>query len=390
MNLHKEVTRRKMIVAMLVASLLLAAAVCIVARQKESYSQPSVPVAGDIVTPHSPLSASDVSSGEPDGTESTTSGSNVTTTTSELTTTTSATTTAATTTTQPQDRPRTECKGTLTVETESANVRTDADKDAMLLRVIYKGERYDVIAQKNSPSGVLWYQVKFSDGTAGYVSSSYVRYDGQVVGGKVYLTFDDGPSENTRRILDTLDKYGVKATFFVIHHKGFDDVYRDIVNRGHTIALHSYSHDYENIYSSEKAFYKDLDKLDGFIYDLTGVHSKIIRFPGGSSNTISKNHCKGIMSTLTRSVEEKGYSYFDWNVDSGDADGNTVAADKLLKNIKNGMANRKEAVILMHDAKPKTTTADVLPQVIEYLLDRGYAILPLTEDSYQPHQKVNN
>lgn len=381
MNLHKEITRRKLILAFMVASALMAVAMCVVVRQRQLHSEPSVPASADVYKPAS--SSSDMTNSAID--------SQTTTTTEQTTTTTEQPTTTTTSTTQPKsDGDRTECKGKLTVETDSANVRDDANGEARFLREIHKGETYKVIAQKTSPTGVLWYEMEFDDGTTGYVSGSYVRYDGQVVGGKVYLTFDDGPSDNTRRILDTLDKYGVKATFFVIYHKGFDDVYRDIVNRGHVIALHSYSHDYAGIYKSEKAFFGDLDKLDKFIHELTGVHSKTMRFPGGSSNTISRKHCEGIMTRLTQSVGERGYRYYDWDVDSGDADAVTVPADKILGNIKRSMGNRREAIILMHDGKTKTTTADALPQIIEYLQERGYEILPITEDTHQSHQRVNN
>ena len=96
------------------------------------------------------------------------------------------------------------------------------------------------------------------------------------------------------------------------------------------------------------------------------------------------------MSSLSKSVQEKGYKYYDWNVDSGDASGTTVAADKILNNIKNGMGSRREAMILMHDAEKKTTTADALPKIIDYLLSRGYAILPITDDTFECHQNINN
>ena len=132
-----------------------------------------------------------------------------------------------------RDYGRKECTGKLTVIVDSANVRSDADKDAQLVAVICYGETYEVVSQKCSSTGILWFEIKIGD-TTGYVAGSYVNYDGKVVDGKVYLTFDDGPSSNTRRILDILDQYGVKATFFVIHHSGQDDTYREIVERGHT------------------------------------------------------------------------------------------------------------------------------------------------------------
>ena len=282
------------------------------------------------------------------------------------------------------------CSGIFTVTTESANVRDDADRNARLVKVIYAGESYEVIAQKPSSSGILWFEILLGDGSSGYVSSSYGSYDGKIANGKVYLTFDDGPSDNTLRILDTLDRYGVKATFFVIYHPNREQVYRSIVERGHVIAVHSYTHTYSQIYSDADAFHRDIRQLSDYIYDLTGVRSNVLRFPGGSSNTISQKYCPGIMTELTRSVQDHGYSYYDWDVDSGDADAVTVPKEKILSNIKERIGNRRDAIILLHDAASKTTTADALPEIIEFLLGRGYQILPISEDTHISHQQVNN
>ena len=197
-----------------------------------------------------------------------------------------------------------------------------------------------------------------------------------------YLTFDDGPSENTERILDILDQYGVKATFFVIGKKNMDDRYRMIVKRGHTIALHCNTHSYSQIYKSEKAYFDDLTKISDKVFDLTGVRSKIIRFPGGSSNTVHRKYCKGLMDKLKVSVTEKGYIYHDWNVDSGDASGKNIAPEKLIDNVKKYSKNKDVIDILMHDTgESKQTTVDALPEIIEYLLSEGYTILPITENT---------
>ncbi len=201
--------------------------------------------------------------------------------------------------------------------------------------------------------------------------------------GKVaYLTFDDGPSENTEEILDILDRYGVKATFFVISKKNMDSKYRMIVERGHTIALHAYSHTYSKIYKSENAYFEDLRKIDDKVYNITGVRSKIIRFPGGSSNTVHRKYCKGLMKRLKVSVTEKGYIYHDWNVDSGDASGKNVPAEKLIDNIKKYSKDKNVIDILMHDTgASKQTTVEALPEIIEFLLSEGYIILPITEST---------
>jgi len=284
---------------------------------------------------------------------------------------------------------RVDCSGRLTVTVPAANVREDADKDARLVTVIHEGESYDVIGQKCSSTGILWYEIRTGE-TTGYVAGSYVRYDGKVIGGKAYLTFDDGPTENTWRILDILDRYGAKATFFVIYHSGQENTYRAIVERGHTIALHSYTHSYKTIYSGVDDFFADLSRLDEYVYGLTGVHSKIIRFPGGTSNTISRNYCKGVMTDISAEAHRRGYRYYDWDVDSGDADDVTVPEKDIIQNIKDGVGNRRHAIILMHDAQAKTTTADALPEIIEFLQGKGYELAPITESTPEMHQPVFN
>lgn len=197
-----------------------------------------------------------------------------------------------------------------------------------------------------------------------------------------YLTFDDGPSKNTLEILNILDKYNVKATFFVIYHKGMEKEYKEIVKRGHTIALHSYTHNYKKIYSSEDAYFKDLEKIGNYVKSVTGVETNIIRFPGGSSNTISNKYSKGIMKTLKQEVLEKEYVYHDWNVDSTDASGNNVPVETLLENVKKSLPKYRRANILMHDTgKAKQTTVEALPQIIEYVQSQGYNIEPITDDT---------
>ena len=207
---------------------------------------------------------------------------------------------------------------------------------------------------------------------------------------KAYLTFDDGPSANTAKILDILDRYNVKATFFVIYRKGYEATYKDIVKRGHTLALHSYTHQYSKIYKSTTAYFDDLNKLSDYLYDLTGVRCTIMRFPGGGSNTVSRSYCRGIMSTLISEVQKKGYRYYDWNVDSGDADDNRVRTSTLVSNIKKRCGSQKEAIILMHDSPSKTTTVEALPDIIKYLQSKGYVLLSITEQTPQIHHAVNN
>lgn len=163
-------------------------------------------------------------------------------------------------------------------------------------------------------------------------------------GKTVYLTFDDGPSQYTPEILDILDEYGVKATFFVVNGK-YNYVMKDIVDRGHQIGLHCYKHVYSEIYDSDEAYFKDLKKISDVVKKETGVESKLVRFPGGGSNTISKKYSKGIMTRLSQSVVEMGYGYFDWNCTNGDADGaNTVV--KQVINCSKFPRGEKNIVVL--------------------------------------------
>ena len=208
-------------------------------------------------------------------------------------------------------------------------------------------------------------------------------------GKTVYLTFDDGPSPRTPEILKILDQYGVKATFFVINGGKYNQYMKDIVNGGHSIALHSYSHNYSNIYASEENYFADLQKISDVVYEQTGVRSNLIRFPGGSSNTVSRKYSKGIMTRLTKEVAARGYVYFDWNVESGDAAGNRVSAQTIINNCRKVPRNNA-VIVLMHDASPKKSTVEALPAVIEYYKKAGCKFAALTTSSPVVHQRVLN
>lgn len=197
---------------------------------------------------------------------------------------------------------------------------------------------------------------------------------------QVYLTFDDGPSSNTDQILDILKEYDVKATFFVVGKTDERSVkaYQRIVDEGHTLAMHSYSHKYDEIYESKEAFAKDLNSLQEYLYETTGVWPRIYRFPGGSSNTVSKVDMQELIEYLT----DIGITYFDWNVASGDAVSRTLPAETIVSNCLSGIEKQKESVILMHDASNKGTTVEALPRIIEAIQERGdTGILPITDET---------
>ena len=199
-------------------------------------------------------------------------------------------------------------------------------------------------------------------------------------GKKVYLTFDDGPSSNTDQILDILKDYDVKATFFVVGKTDERSVkaYQRIVEEGHTLAMHSYSHKYDEIYESKEAFARDLNSLQEYLYETTGVWPRIYRFPGGSSNTVSKVDMQELIEYLT----DIGITYFDWNVASEDAVSRTLPAETIVNNCLSGIEKQKESVILMHDASNKGTTIEALPQIIEAIQEQGDAeLLPITDET---------
>ena len=190
--------------------------------------------------------------------------------------------------------------------------------------------------------------------------------------GVIYLTFDDGPKEGTTNIiLDILKAEGVKATFFVTN-SGPDYLIKRMHDEGHTVALHTASHNYATVYASVDAYFNDLYSVGSRVKRITGVDSKIIRFPGGSSNTISRRYCAGIMSALTKEVLNRGYKYYDWNVSSGDADPNSITSTYVYNNVVNGLRKNRSNMVLMHDIK--AATRDALRSIIQYGKDNGYSL----------------
>ena len=205
--------------------------------------------------------------------------------------------------------------------------------------------------------------------------------------GVIYLTFDDGPSGTTTpKILDILKKYNVKATFFVIG-SGPDAMIKREYDEGHAIGLHSYTHNWGSVYGSVDSFWNDMNRVSDRIYRITGYRTDIMRFPGGSSNTVSKRYTRGIMSFLVKDVIDKGYQYFDWNVDSNDA-GGTTDPNEEYNNIIRGLSKNRGNIVLMHDIKP--STANCIERVIQYGLANGYKFEVLTKNTTPSHHRVNN
>ena len=204
--------------------------------------------------------------------------------------------------------------------------------------------------------------------------------------GIVYLTFDDGPNEGTTNvILDILKSEGVPASFFVTCH-GPDYLIKRMHDEGHTVALHTASHNYNYVYASVSNYFSDLENISNRVERITGAKSMIIRFPGGSSNTVSKKLSPGIMTTLTNEVKRRGYHYFDWNVDSNDAAGASTSG--VYRNVINNLSPNRENVVLMHDVK--VTTRDALRNIIRTAKQNGYTFRSITYDTVMVTHGVNN
>ena len=194
---------------------------------------------------------------------------------------------------------------------------------------------------------------------------------------KVYLTFDDGPSIYTSQILDILKQYDIKATFFVIGKEDEESraLYRRIVEEGHTLGMHSYSHQYSTLYSSMEAFKEDLSRIQNYLYEVTGQQCLYYRFPGGSSNQVSTV----AMADLISCLNDQGITYFDWNVSSKDATSQAYTPAQLVENVMADVAKYKTSIVLMHDAKTKSSTVEALGPMIEALQSMGAVLLPVDE-----------
>lgn len=210
--------------------------------------------------------------------------------------------------------------------------------------------------------------------------------------GVIYLTFDDGPGQYTEKILDILSKYNIKATFFVTS-AGSDEIIKKEYDAGHSIGLHTSTHKW-NIYSSEETYFEDLEQVSDRVESIINEKSYLIRFPGGSSNTVSKKYKKGIMTSLTSSVLKKGYHYFDWNVSVEDAGVCTKQKtyekkqECILNYFKKGLSFNRSNVVLMHDIKKYT--ADTLENMITYAIEQGYTFDKITMETEQVHSRINN
>lgn len=206
----------------------------------------------------------------------------------------------------------------------------------------------------------------------------------------IYLTFDDGPSYLTNEILDILKEENVPATFFVTSHQ--IDKYQNIIKReyteNHTVAIHTATHNYSYIYSSEQNYFNDLTEIRNKVFTIIGEKPRIIRLPGGSSNTISKKYSPGIMTRITEILTHNDFYYYDWNIDSMDASGR-IDENQIYNNVITHLKSGTN-IILMHDSPTKMTTVGALRDIIKYGKDNGYTFAKITKKTPQIHHHINN
>lgn len=222
-----------------------------------------------------------------------------------------------------------------------------------------------------------------------YAGSDLQKDEAEVLrdeGRKVYLTFDDGPSCYTDDILDILNQYDVKATFFVVGKTDEESLeqYKRIADEGHTLGIHSYSHKYNEIYKSVDSYAEDLRSLQELLYEATGIWSRYTRFPGGSSNRVSTVN----MQELVEYLEEQGIQYFDWNISSGDARSGYISVQTIVDNVMRDIEKHDTAIVLMHDAADKKTTVEALPIIIEKIMELPDTSLLAIDDETVPVQHI--
>ncbi len=214
------------------------------------------------------------------------------------------------------------------------------------------------------------------------IDSQNIEKNGKVV----YITFDDGPGPYTKDILNILDKYNVKVTFFVTNQfSNYVPLIKDEFEKGHTIAVHTATHNFDKVYQSVDNYLEDFNSMNQIIYQYTGNYTKMFRFPGGSSNTASKFN-PGIVTRIAKKMTDLGYIYYDWNVDSMDT--STSNSKTIANNVINDIAKHDYSIVLMHDIK-KANIASIDEILSEGIL-KGYTFLPLTEASPTSHHRINN
>ena len=239
--------------------------------------------------------------------------------------------------------------------------------------------QYDEMCQ----SEMIWYGWESESPYANLYPDFYAPQSlsaGVRENGVIYLTFDDGPSARTGEILDVLKEKNVKATFFVIGSQGEANaqLLKRIVDEGHTIAMHTSSHNYTKIYASVEDYLADMYQIFTQIRETTGVTPTLFRFPGGSIN----NYNSGISHELIAEMLRRGFVPFDWNISSRDAATvKLLPAETLVNNVVNDAKKMPYGIVLMHDSAAKTTTAKAVGPMIDQLREMGFELKALTPET---------
>ena len=234
------------------------------------------------------------------------------------------------------------------------------------------------------------YSIEDSSGNKSIINRNVI-VSSTATTGIIYLTFDDGPSSTiTPKILDVLKEKGVNATFFIINYNSDTEyLVKRAIDEGNAIGIHGYSHKYSEIYTSVDACYNNIIKLQEKIFKTTGVLVKIVRFPGGSSNTVSKKYCEGVMSRISKKILDEGFKYYDWNVLSGDS-GDVDTKEEVYNNVAKGIKPGRNNIVLMHDFKGNNKTLEALPEIIDYGLNNGYKFDIITTETEMITQTIQN
>ena len=194
----------------------------------------------------------------------------------------------------------------------------------------------------------------------------------------IYLTFDDGPTrDNTNEIVVKLEQYGIKASFFCEGRdiERYPDRMETIFNRGHVIACHSHTHEFQSVYSSTNAFISEVTQYENALREALGEENyakvkKIIRFPGGTNNAYLETDEEAL--TYITAVRELGYTVYDWTSLTGDAEGNSDA-QSFISTLDAGLTKAKnnglDLIVLMHD---KWSTNEALGEILDHLIEQGY------------------
>ena len=208
--------------------------------------------------------------------------------------------------------------------------------------------------------------------------------------GVICLTFDDGPSSVTPEVLDVLKENNIKATFFILDYsEQSKSMIQRIIDEGRTLAIHGMSHDYSKIYASAEATLENFTSLQKKIKKDFNYDVKYVRFPGGASNTISRNYCEGVMTEAVKKVQEESLEYYDWNVDVDDA-GSARTPSEIYNNFVDGILPGVENIVLMHDGEGHMPTAKALQEIINYAKENGYVFTAISENTTPAKHSVNN